>query len=870
MAGDDELREKRRNKKGGVFQCNEMGIALGVASVLALFIFMALSRVSTEPEAMAVRPGIYRTSAPTFGRSHSLPSSTNTEQDVNAVQAMIAEEQGEDEGDPMAVEGPTATPPPAGDDPMAVEGPTATPPPVGTSAPTIAAPAPPDVPAGGGTTKNQPWPICCGTQPPTSNPRLVNIFSPSAVKLIADQEKERVALKQELTQKFGSWCDNKKMDATLYHCWTKSEQKDPATLAPGERSKDGEYIPQCTALDEHKENHCYDNQSNWDRARHEMCSKQREKLKKEIHVPDDIMQYIDLVKLEAGEVTMSPGNPSGELSFNPAAVRDHFFKAQAALIVYAQGATPFTNLKDSADDFRPSPVDAEYESYIDALAKRFAALFVRGDPLIIAAAGDSTLAGADNCFYDNWLLTLERQLKPLFAAAGVQVQTRNCGHNGGFGAFDQLACAEAMLGEDATIAITHFPFVRPREVYEDVPYELFLRRSLASGIIPHISNAFDGNVQGGVKPLLFPYTKYGVGFGPRSFGPYPYEKLGAFDYWPSIGKSNWGRVGDGKCHTESTRSGSAAVLARNWHPGPAGHQVRADTFAFHYMTAATQALTMIETDLKQSGGKLAPLRAKYRGRDAVKDAVKTWPQVPVTCDECKNPNTRWADDVRKASTQKPDKNPGCDPLCANDGSDTHFPKCLVRYGPFFGRNWSDWLVQDQSPGTVIAPDDKPMADPRKWSDFNGSWSRVGSWEPVRPLSQCTHLDRVVNLHMGTTAATVFKVPKGTMQKGIVSACVQCGGEKLPDGKHPWDADVAPTVAVQEGDGGKAVPVQLTWMGNQRTLELTGLDCFTIGGNPLPTNKDIYVHIDCTKVGKGLSDKMWNMDIAGTISWFLTS
>lgn len=45
MAGDDEMRAKRR--KGGA-QCNEMGYAIAVASVLAMFIFIMLSRSATE------------------------------------------------------------------------------------------------------------------------------------------------------------------------------------------------------------------------------------------------------------------------------------------------------------------------------------------------------------------------------------------------------------------------------------------------------------------------------------------------------------------------------------------------------------------------------------------------------------------------------------------------------------------------------------------------------------------------------------------------------------------------------------------------------------------------------------------------------
>lgn len=42
-----------------------------------------------------------------------------------------------------------------------------------------------------------------------------------------------------------------------------------------------------------------------------------------------------------------------------------------------------------------------------------------------------------------------------------------------------------------------------------------------------------------------------------------------------------------------------------------GAQVRADVIAFLYMTAATQALSAIQEDIVASGGKTAPLLAKY-------------------------------------------------------------------------------------------------------------------------------------------------------------------------------------------------------------------------------------------------------------------
>jgi hypothetical protein len=396
---------------------------------------------------------------------------------------------------------------------------------------------------------------------------------------------------------------------------------------------------------------------------------------------------------------MASGSPRGELPFDPIVVREHFFKAQAALSRYAGGTTPFTTWGDGLSALRPSPLDAEYGPFIDALAARFAAAFLRGEQLVIGSVGDSTLAGADNCYYDNWISTLERQLKPLFAAGKVALSTRNCGHNGGFGAFDQLVCAESMVGEDVDIVLAHFPFVTPREVTEQTAYELFLRRALGSGIIPHVSSALDGNVGRGDPPSLFEYAKYGVGFGPRSFGVYNEENGSQTHWFPNAKNGGWGRVGDGSCHADLTRSGSPAVLSRNWHPGPIGHQVRADVISFLYMTAAGQALTLIDEDLKVSGAKLAPLLLKFRGRAAVKDAVKTWPTPPVNCRAgsiCTRISTTSY--ARSRASMNLTRVPGCASLCAADGSDQIFPKCILPYGPFYGRNWSDWLVADQSPG----------------------------------------------------------------------------------------------------------------------------------------------------------------------------
>lgn len=379
-------------------------------------------------------------------------------------------------------------------------------------------------------------------------------------------------------------------------------------------------------------------------------------------------------------------------------MREHFFKAQAALAVYYQGTYAFTystKLERTGDSHcvYPGPADEQYTAFIDALAKRFAAAFINSESLVFAGIGDSTMAGADNCYYDNWLSTLERQLKPLFAVGGVPMSIRNCAHNGGFATFNQMVCAEAMVGEDADFVLLSTPFVRPQDAGDEaVPDELFIRRALSAGILPQMTY---------IKNRLAQYAEYGVSFGPAGFfiPPILNGTGGRNEWWPALGKANWARVGDGMCHAEVTRSGSASVLYRNWHPGPIGHQIHADAFAFVYMTAAIQALTMLDADLKASNGKLGPLRAKYRGREAVKEAAKTWPKTPILCEPTAYCKTRGSNFNTKGFYDKPMlRSPGCDALCAGTGVDLRFPKCIQGYLPSFGRNASEWLQVEASAG----------------------------------------------------------------------------------------------------------------------------------------------------------------------------
>jgi hypothetical protein len=87
----------------------------------------------------------------------------------------------------------------------------------------------------------------------------------------------------------------------------------------------------------------WDNSSNWDVNMIEMCAQHQAIRDKRVGVaPPDLMAYVDLKKETAGSRVWASGTPQGELSFDPLAVREHFFKAQAALCLYANGCTAFT------------------------------------------------------------------------------------------------------------------------------------------------------------------------------------------------------------------------------------------------------------------------------------------------------------------------------------------------------------------------------------------------------------------------------------------------------------------------------------------------------------------------------------------------
>ena len=172
------------------------------------------------------------------------------------------------------------------------------------------------------------------------------------------------------------------------------------------------------------------------------------------------------------------------------------------------------------------------------------------------------------------------------------------------------------------------------------------------------------------------YAKWGFTNGGRSEGkPYGYQ------WFPTLGKSGWGRIGDGLCHVGGTRSGSAAVFSRNWHPGPLGHQSDQDSRVFLWADAAIQALDDVIAGLEETGGKIGPLKHRWQKRPPVSAADLP---MAIVCNQKKD-----------GHHESPYKQ-----LCAAD-SPVHngWPVCYTSLQPQGtpGSSWKNVVITDGAP-----------------------------------------------------------------------------------------------------------------------------------------------------------------------------
>jgi len=198
---------------------------------------------------------------------------------------------------------------------------------------------------------------------------------------------------------------------------------------------------------------------------------------------------------------------------------------------------------------------------------------------VVGVIGDSGTAGQDNCYFDGWMPTFERVMSPLFAAMGKKLVMRNAGRNGGLGASWSLACLDTMVGSEIDALMVAFHgvgFGRGFDGSAEAAMEATLLRALnRRQVVFSDTKTF-------AHGLTKQYNEYGVTSGTSGLKWQPEGRHQQDDPF-------WGSLGDGRCHTTSTRSGSSAVWFRNWHAGPLGHSTRADMYAIRWLDLVVAA-----------------------------------------------------------------------------------------------------------------------------------------------------------------------------------------------------------------------------------------------------------------------------------------
>jgi hypothetical protein len=166
---------------------------------------------------------------------------------------------------------------------------------------------------------------------------------------------------------------------------------------------------------------------------------------------------------------------------------------------------------------------------------------------------------------------------------------------------------------------------------------------------------------------------------------------------------------------------------------------------------------------------------------------------------------------------------------------------------------------------------KPRSDRAQIHSRNGEYSSAAVFETYRPKEQCDHLDAGTKAYPGTQGPIVFKVPKNTMVKGAVSLCVSCYISKAAKAAHTvlGDPATAPTISVQVGVGGKPARRSLVYYDKQPTFEFVKDGCFSLAPPLLPTEQDVYIHIDCSDIAADLRGD-WSRNVSGDVFFFLTA
>jgi len=340
---------------------------------------------------------------------------------------------------------------------------------------------------------------------------------------------------------------------------------------------------------------------------------------------------------------------------------------------------------------------------IERLAQR-----MRKDKFVVGVIGSSVAAGHDNCNYDSYEKQLERTLQPLFSQFGKTIEVRNAGEGGGCGDSyrNQIFCMRNLVGDD--VDAIHYTWTYFEAGDREIAkwHETYIRWSLLmnNAPVPFIVNV--GKIKGS-EHLFDQYKKFGYNVLYLEKALKKYYKF----------QKAWGKVGDG-IHNK-TRYGGDGVMFRNWHPGPLGFQLVADTIAKVYAKALKIAVTK-------------PARPELGQLLSQADLPK-----PVAC------NKEWC------GTEEP---PGCvnfeEPTHGNAQIRVVTPETddLFPYNSLYTEN-NDWVFSKPAKSSLMPRQDRN-----------------------RP--ECQHLDYCSGYMSNSEGWITLRLPR--MTKGLIYVC--CSGK----------------------------------------------------------------------------------------------
>ena len=565
------------------------------------------------------------------------------------------------------------------------------------------------------------------------------------------------------------------------------------------------------------------NKTIWPLIRGPFCVTQDKERKDKYPLPTELEPYYKLGYNYDDTTQSKDGEPfdggaasaNDELPFDANTVKDHLLKFEAMLDHYYEGLSEQLLEKN----IQPMPDSPLYGPMLKAYADQIARIILRvkngGDKkMVIGVLGDSVTSGTDNCYFDAWPEVLRRQLSPIYASMGIDIEIRNAGKNGGWALAPQMLCAYDMLGvadRPEELGLDFLFQCNPFVTASAVDAEHLIRRALLGNSHTIVSMTSQG--RGGVDTDAFleKYASIGLTFGiivHEAETEIGYPDKG-FKFWfPGTDRSFWGMPGDGFCHL-TTRAGSSAVVNRNWHWGPKLHEHYADAYALLLSRATALAIdellagNMPSDPPKPSDVGLVGITKDLLSNEKLgitPDGPPTWKHMLIddmTSDEIINGGIGG---VRCAigSANQPDSILLQHWLRPAEGSPFE-TKMKERNGVSFVP--LDAIAANFYQVTpIISPPNKAVEVGNWVSDPEGFGE-----EAPRTLEQCNHVDGSTLVNFGNKpdlSWVVWEVPAGSISMGRIMICHQRGrGTKpaegmldngnvrfhiaLPDGANGW-------------------------------------------------------------------------------------